>query len=174
MFSKRTLIAMAIAAGIVGLATLGVFLPQQHRLRKISARTDVQKRKLDGNAQQATVVPELAAEVDEMKGRFTDFDQRLPKKKELGGFLREISEYLTAANLTDQVIEPGQPTQSGLVHTLPIMMTFRGSFLDTGRFLNRLEGMQRLTRIERLSILRTRGEGDLETELLINIYFTES
>ena len=52
-------------------------------------------------------------------------------------------------------------------------MKFEGSFLELAGFLERVDRMTRLTRVEQLSIA-PKGEGDLlAIELGMNIYFTE-
>jgi Tfp pilus assembly protein PilO len=129
---------------------------------------------LEADGQKAFVVPELLRQVEVMKGKYKDFDRRLPKRQELGGFLREISEGLSQENLTNQTIEPGRPAQEDLFFTLPIVMKFRGSYLSLARFLERIDAFERLTRVQKLDIMPGGEGGALDITVQMNIYFTES
>ena len=172
--TRDTWVMLAIVVGIVTASLVLVFLPQGRTLKELKTKMVSLDQKLTADSQEASVVPQLLQEVQTMKGRYQDFDRRLPQRKELGQFLGEISSNLAAENLTNQLIEPGSPTRSELFHTLPIVMRFRGSYLDMARFLSRLDSMERLSRVEKLRLVRNPGEDALEAELQINIYFTES
>ena len=109
-----------------------------------------------------------------MKLQYKDFGRRLPKRRELGGFLREISGHLNQGDLSNQLIEPGNPSREELFHTLPIIMRFKGSYLSLAGFLQRIDKMERLTRVQTLKITREKQGDSLDIELQMNIYFTES
>ena len=172
--SKQTVMVLGIVVVAVVAAGLLVFLPQGRKLKHLDQRMTAQTQRLEADASLAAIVPALLREIEESKRHYKDFDRRLPEQKELGGFLRDIASHLTACNLSNQLIEPGNPTRSELFHTLPIIMRFRGSYLDIAKFLRELEQMERLARVERLSIVNDPDTPELEAELQINIYFIES
>jgi Tfp pilus assembly protein PilO len=119
----------------------------------------------------------MVRQVEEMKTLYQNFDRRLPGRQELGGFLREISSNLSEEGFTNKVIEPAQPARETLFHTLPIILRFRGSYPSLASFLQRLERMERLTQVQRLSVARAGSKmagDDLRIEVRMNIYFTES
>jgi Tfp pilus assembly protein PilO len=167
-----------ITGGIVLGATLAGFLfgylPSARALGRIAEETLMVKASLEADGRTASVVPELLRQVEVMKGKHKDFDRRLPRRQELGGFLREISENLAQEDLTNQTIEPGKPLQEDLFFTLPIVMKFRGSYLSLARFLERIDRFERLTRVGRLAILPGGESGGLDITVQMNIYFTES
>ena len=53
-------------------------------------------------------------------------------------------------------------------------MRFRGSYLSLVDLLQRIDKMERLTRVQRLKITREKQGDSLDIELQMNIYFTES
>ncbi|MHC4562576.1 MAG: type IV pilus inner membrane component PilO [Planctomycetota bacterium] len=171
---KDTLVVLGILGAMIIGAVVGLFMPQSRKLKGIKTQTTSQKLQLTADAQKAAVVPQLLEHVEGMKRRYKDFDRRLPQRKELGGFLREISEHLGAVNLVDPTIEPGSPTQSDLFLTLPIRMRFQGDYLDVARFLKDLHGMERLARVQKLQLRESPTGHLLDVELQVNIYFTES
>ena len=164
------LVAMISAAAVIG------YMPQTDRLERI--RTDIATGKLalEADAAQAAVVPEMIRQIETMKRRYTGFDRRMPKRKELAGFLKEISGVLAAERLTILNTEPRSPKREKLFHTLPISMKLQGPYLSLANLLDQIDKMERLTRIQRLSVSKdAKNTGqDLNIELQMNIYFTES
>ncbi len=172
--AKDSLIALGILLAAVATATFTIYLPQRSNLKELEAGITTQKAALANDARQSTTLPELVQKVQSLKKRYSGFDRRLPKRKELGGFLREITGCLSLEKLSNELIEPGNPAQEELFHTLPIIMKFEGSYLSLAGFLERIDKMQRLTRVQSLNIESDSKEKTLEIELRLNIYFTES
>jgi len=174
--NRDSLILAGLLVVFVTAAVVFVYLPQQRELRSLAAEIATKKRVLSANAQKVSVVPSLSRQVKAMKSRYKDFDRRLPRRTELGGFLREISGNLAAERISDQWIEPGTPAREELFHTLPIIMRFSGPYLSLASFLKRVDNMERLTRVQMLKV-GTSGDDEnrnLTIELQMNIYFTES
>jgi len=181
-------VALGILAAMIAGAVLFVYRGQSERLGDLEDKIESGKSLIRTQTETTKVVPDLVHQVDAMKKRYKDFDRRLPHRQELGGFLREISAHLGEEKFSDQLIEPGSPTQEDLFHTLPIIMRFKGSYLTSVDFFKRIDRMERLTRIQKLSISRMSKKGgggkviedspdgdcDLDIELQLNIYFTES
>jgi Tfp pilus assembly protein PilO len=119
-------------------------------------------------------MPPMIRQIESMKRRYNkDWDRRLPERKELAGFLREIASNLAQEDLSNEMIQPGNPSRSPLYNCLPITMKFEGDFLSLANFLRRVDGMTRLTRVEHLSIQRGDDHRKLPITLGMNIYFTE-
>ena len=168
----------AIVLGIVVTVTAGYLLvihrTQSADLGEVRASTAECRRKLAADSAKADFAPSMAREIGVMKRRYNkDWDRRLPQRKELAGFLREISANLTEEKLSRPMIAPGDPSRGSLYNVLPITMKFEGDFLSLAGFLRRVDGMARLTRIEQLSIHPRPQGDDLAIVLGMNIYFTE-
>jgi Tfp pilus assembly protein PilO len=173
--SRESWVMLAVAAMLVMAAVVWVYRPQGRRLKQLRTQITVQKLAMESDAKKAAVVPEMLRKVQEMKGRYKDFDRRLPRSKELGGFLQEITQIQSGSQLSEARMETGNPASEELYNTMPIRMRFRGSYLALADFLKSIDRMQRLTRVQRLVILSPKGDGDaLEIELLMNIYFTKT
>ena len=171
---KDSWIMLGALVGITAAAVVFLYVPQGEKLDELRAAMTVQELELSGDAARAAVVPTLLSRVESMKLRYKDFDRRLPKRKELGGFLRDISGRLKQGDLSNQLIEPGNPSREELFHTLPIIMRFKGAYLSLAAFLQRINQMERVTRVHTLKIKRAEDGDDLDIELQMNIYFTES
>jgi Tfp pilus assembly protein PilO len=170
---ENLIMVSVLAAFVLGGLLIG-YLPSARKLDRIAQENVTIRTALEVDGEQAAGVPGLMRQVEEMKSKYKDFDRRLPRRQELGGFLREISENLAEENLTNQTIEPGKPLQEDLFFTLPIVMKFRGTYMSLARFLERIDGFERLTRIGRLAIAPGPSGGLLDITVQMNIYFTES
>ncbi len=171
---KDSWIVLGVLTGVVATAVVFLYMPQSKRLDELRTEITTQELALAADATKAAVVPSLLREVESMKLQYKDFGRRLPKRRELGGFLREISGHLNQGDLSNQLIEPGNPSREELFHTLPIIMRFKGSYLSLAKFLQRIDKMERLTRVQTLKITREKEGDSLDIELQMNIYFTES
>ncbi len=179
---RDNLIVCGILAVLLGAAVIGVYMPQSRKLRDLQAQAITQKLEIEASSEQTAAVPALISRIQTMKQRYKDFDRRLPRSKDLGGFLKEISGNLASSVLTNGRMDTGNPTRQDLFHTMPITMRFSGSYLALTGFLDRINQMERLTRVQKLLVKMPASRSDqsngdaesLEIELQMNIYFTES
>ena len=174
-FSRDNLIVMGILTVISITYFAVVYRIQSAAAEDISARTAEARRLLEADAIQASRVPPMLHQIEQMKQRYNDkeWGRRLPERQELAGFLHEIASGLSKEKLSNQFIQPGNPSQSPLYNRLPITLKFEGDFLALARFLKRIDDMTRLTRIECLAINSGTDPEKLEIEIGMNIYFTE-
>jgi len=145
--------------------------------RLADARSQIARAKARIAQDQAAAdrIPQLQQDVERLRRQLNDFDHRLPAQQELGEFLKEISNTAQAQRLESRGIQPGISTRDKLFSRLPITLGFNGGFADVVGFLEKLDGLTRLTRIERIEIRPTENEGQaLQVDMQINIYFTES
>jgi Tfp pilus assembly protein PilO len=180
-FHVDSLITLGIVVALLTGAWLVVYRPQSRQLQAVEESTAQVRGAIQDGASRAAIVPDLVRNISDLRARYTNFDRRLPKQKELGGFLMEISSNLAQERLLNQLIEPGNPTRQDLYHTLPIIMRFQGNYLALASFLDRIDKMERLTRVHRMVLGRSVGTENapggpeiLNVELQMNIYFTES
>jgi len=172
--TRDNVIVGGIALAMVAAAVVFVHVPASRKLDRARNGIATEETALVAKADKTKTVPELQRQINAMRSKHKNFDRRLPRRQELGEFLRQISESVVIENLTDQVIEPGQPLQEDLYHTLPIVLRFQGSYLALARFLERIDQAERLARVQKLSIATKPGESLLDVTVQLNIYFTES
>ncbi|MFB3891508.1 MAG: type 4a pilus biogenesis protein PilO [Phycisphaerae bacterium] len=167
-------IVLGIAVAMTLTAILGVYARQGRKLDELQARMVAQRARLESESQKVAIVPEMIRQVQALKNRYSGFDRKLPKSKELSGFLKEISSCVSQMDLTNQSIEPLSPTRQEHFNTLPIKMKFHGTYLSLAAFLDQVERMERLSRVQKLTIAGGEKGSELDIELQMNIYFTES
>jgi Tfp pilus assembly protein PilO len=170
---RHDLITLLAVAGLVGLAVVAIYLPQRRRLAQIDKQVRSQRSQLVQKRQKLSVVPDFARKVARMRQQYADFDRKLPRGKDLGPFLGQLDTCLNRQRLAETKIRTGKPRHESLYSAIPVQLDFRGEFLPLARFLDELEGMKRLTRIEELSIRSDDRRDDLQIDLRMNIYYEE-
>jgi Tfp pilus assembly protein PilO len=173
-WTRNNWVALVAFCVLSGAYVIFVHVPLTSRLNDLRAEVSRTEAKIAEDKVSADRIEPLRREVDESRRQFKDFDRRLPRQQELGEFLREISNTAQEQHLESQRIQPGSPTRDKLYNRMPIILNFNGSFTDVVGFLEGLGKLTRLTRIERIEMKPT-GEGqNLQVEMQVNIYFTES
>ncbi len=172
--NKSSMIVLGVTAAMVLVAVVGVYVPQGRKLQQIKADTDARRAAIAADSQKIAVLPELSREVQTLKDRYQDFDRKLPKNQDSHEFVRQINTSLTSAALTNQSIELGHSSREPNFSMLPVNLKFHGSFLSLAAFLDHLDRMQRIWRVQKMTIGREEKEGELGIELQMAIYFTES
>ncbi|RPI59734.1 MAG: hypothetical protein EHM48_08425 [Planctomycetaceae bacterium] len=171
--TRDELIMLGLAGVVLVGVTLVVFVRQGRQLDDLKGQIASRQAALETDAQQVAVVPTLIRQVQDMKNRYSDFDNKMPKRHELHAFLKQVSTSLSDAGLSNQSIEPGNPTREEHFNTLPIIMRFKGNFLALAGFLDDLQKTERLSRVQSIKIASDE-KGELNILLQMNIYFTES
>ena len=120
--TRESWIIMALAVAIVAAAVAFVYRPQGQKLEELRTKIASVETSLQADSQKAAVVPELLRQIEAMKRRYKDFDRKLPKTKELGGFLAEITNNLAEENLAEPTIEPRRINKQKAEESLSIEM----------------------------------------------------
>jgi len=175
-FSKDNVTMLAILCVMLAVAAFVLYRPQSRVLGDLRKQIETEKNTTATYAAKVAIVPDLRRQVADMKNRYKDFDRRMPKQRELAGFLDEISKNIEQERLSNHLIEPGGTAREEAFYTMPITMRFQGSYLSLASFLKRIDTMERLIRVQKLHItVDNKGpEPKINCELRLNIYFTES
>lgn len=173
--SRENLIfAMVTAALLVGFWFL-VDRPQRRQLNELNDQIARASAQVAEDATEAQRIPAMRIELERLRAKYADIDQGLPSQQELHEFLREISMTARSQNLIGEEIQPGTPHNGPLYNRLPIVMNFQCSFADLVGFLNKLDRMKRMTRVESLRVTPLKADsGQLQVRMQVNIYFTKS
>jgi len=167
-----------VLGGSIVLMFLGFYLvgmrPKESQLRQLREQIVQRERELNANQARANNLPVIEMDVEMTRVRLERFDKKLPKQQELGQFIREITQLSNRYNLRKLIVQPGVHQKFDLFAAQPISLNFEGDFLDVFTFLRQTEGMQRLTRVQSISVRCVDSKlGTVEVQLSMNIYFME-
>jgi Tfp pilus assembly protein PilO len=168
--ANDTWIMLAVLAAIVGVFLVGIYTPQTRRMDRLQAQIAKDKHDLEASAELAAIVPSLIKKVNELRTQYSNFDVKLPREVDVGAFYREICANITREQLSMPHMKVQSPLREELYNTLPIVLQTQGSYLAVGKLLQRLDGMDRLTLVERLELNAMPRSPAVDVTLLVNIY----
>jgi Tfp pilus assembly protein PilO len=81
----------------------------------------------------------------------------------------KVAHFRDIEGLSGSRIEPGSPEQTALYNALPIVVNVHGSFASLARFLYRLEAMDRLVRIEEMTIEADTDQTPTQVDVMLRM-----
>lgn len=168
---KHTLIWTGGIAGATALALLAVTRPQMQRISQTVADVNQQQTEELASAELVHLIAELEAEVAKLSETSANFDERVPQGEQLGAFLEELARAASSHDLQAGDIQPGKPVRSKDVVALPITFRVQGPFREVFDFVKAIEGMERLTLVERFTTELDKNSGDVSAELRVKVYY---
>ncbi len=168
------ILLVVVAVLAVGFLTL-VRLPQSRRLSEAHAEIARESEELARDTERAACIPGMVRDVKQLERQHENFDQRLPRRRELAEFLKEIARAGESEDLIDREITQGREDATHSLYTrLPITMHFTTDYSGLVGFLGQLRSMPRLARVEHLEVRPARQDGrNLRVDMQVNIYFSE-
>jgi Tfp pilus assembly protein PilO len=117
-------------------------------------------------------VKNIAEQAEELKHKIGDYDLKVPAGPDLGRFLQQVAEIMNEQNLQEQLIQPGIEGREGQLVCMPIEIKCKGSLNQIFNFFRSLEKMERIIRIEKVSIRNEAGfSGIITLNARANIFY---
>ncbi len=163
-----------VAAGVIVLllvtAYFTLFRAERVRVAHLREKKDSLSEKLQQAGEMNLALDRIGGEIAEIRRNLADFDRRLPEEKRIYDFLRSIDQLASQSDVTMESLTPGPLEKESLYSRMMVKIAARGRFPDFYRFLSRLEGLPRITRLVGLRIKRvdSQGAGAGEIERLCN------
>lgn len=178
---RQNRLAIALIMVLV-LGALAVYIPQRRAIdatRIELARTEAE---LAANQGKAAVLPELISAVSTLRKQVDQY-KPLRGRSDVERALHEISVINTNTQLAGYKYESVPDFQRSVCREQPLRITFQADFVDAMSFIQKLEAMDRLTRLRELSIQKrdvassgsTKGKGgEVEVTMSLSIFFDPS
>ena len=110
--------------------------------------------------------------LQKLKKRLEHYETNIPKQKDLGSFLKEISALMESNNLKDQAIQPLAEEKTDKLICIPVNMEGRGSLSAIYEFYKSLQSIDRQIRIKQVKLKNGSDfNGDIKMETEIVIYY---
>jgi Tfp pilus assembly protein PilO len=139
MKPKNVKVFAAVAAGLVAVAVLGFLVlvsPQRSRAGKLDGEITA--------AQQQLVTAQIASQTKPVAPRVDDYfrlTKAMPDSTEMPGILLELSKVASESGIEFDSITPGSPVASGAYQSVPIELSFRGTYYQLSDFLFRMRNL---------------------------------
>jgi Tfp pilus assembly protein PilO len=174
-FFARVQVLLAVGAALcAGGFYLAIYLPQAELSRQLTARILAQQQELNIETATARNLPAVERQVTGLIARLQGL-KHVPDQPDIGEFVRVINQLSQESSLTKMDVQPGTARQSALYDERPVKLTFQGDFSGVYEFLQGIEGLKRLTRIQSVKLLGITGKpGQVSAEVSICIYYHDT
>lgn len=120
----------------------------------------------------AATLADLEAQLGKLQETITVFERKLPKQKDVGQVLEDVSTLCRKHGLRSASVKPLKAERAGGCSEQPIELAVDGPFPGFFAFLGELESSDRIIRITQLDIRKITDEkGPMQAKLTISIYF---
>jgi len=112
----------------------------------------------------------LKTRLDRIEADLKILNDKIPQTAEIGLFLKNIDALMTSLNLVMINVQPFPAVREKLYTRIPIQLTFTGAFRDSYRLLWKLERMNRLLVMDKISISQPNIDEPCRVDLTANIF----
>jgi len=164
--------------GIVAVTTAFLLVHTRSQFRhlgEVSAAIERERAELAIGQNSPQAIAQLRQSVAALASRIGDYDARIPGQASLGPFLEDLARFVDARHIVQDAIEPGKPVEANGVVTLPITLKLRGPFQSIFGFVQDIEQMKRVTRVERFATMADeKAPGEVSVELRLQTFYRVS
>lgn len=141
----------------------------RHRISK--AELEVQQ----GRAVEAKLTP-LRRTVEQLETRYRKIARRTPAEPELAGLMRPIHTALQQQGVEEMQTRHQAEVPGADYHTLPFDLAFQSGFFDAFLFLEKVESLPRLLRVEDLHLIGQpeNPAGKLDVSIKLSAFYSPS
>lgn len=151
-----------------------VYRPQSRAMADLNGQIEQNRTELKSDRSKTDRLPRIASELSQaLKARLANFKQ-LPPEPQLGQFVDAINKVSRTSGLSEPTVVPGEALIKKYFSEQPIQLSFRGDLLKVFDFISQVEDMERLTRVDDLTIKTVDGDpGVVDASLTVDIYYAE-
>ncbi len=171
MFRERKQIIILVVAGVmVGGFVLLRYLPLRRERRAVMQAKAAQAFVLNKASLESSQFFTIRERLANIQKTAAKFEANVPAGRNLGGFLQEIANLMNELGLSEQQVQPGQETKTNNLNCIPVSMKCKGSLGQIFEFYKRVQTMDRLIRIEQVTLKNDNnfsGELSMQTKGII-------
>lgn len=144
-----------------------LFSPLRSEFTQRSEEQASKEQQLQQLQQQVAELEEVARNAPEIERQLLELSKRIPTQPEIPTFVVQVEEVAQEAGVTQLSIEPGAPEpppEGGDFSSIPITMTFEGTYEQLQDFVGRILNLVRLVTINEINYeAAAEGEGGATT-----------
>lgn len=160
LFRERRQIAICVAAAAMVCGfVLFRYLPLQRKAKFLRQACAAQMLAISKASSESRQIPTIRERLLDLQTAVGNYERQIPAKRELGEFLQEIANLMNEHNLQGQVIQPGKEVKAGELNCIPVNMQCKGRLSQIFEFYRRVQGLDRLVRIEHVKLVNDSGFG---------------
>jgi Tfp pilus assembly protein PilO len=161
---------LAAAAAMVCAFVLLRFLPLKKEEKFLKQAYAAQMLAISKATDEGRQIPAMRKQLLDLQTAVGNYERQIPAQRELGEFLQRIANLMNEHNLKGQMVQPGKEIKAGELNCVPVSMQCRGRLSQIFEFCRRVQGLDRLVRIEHIKLVNDgdfSGEVTMQTEAVI-------
>ncbi|MHC4551611.1 MAG: type 4a pilus biogenesis protein PilO [Planctomycetota bacterium] len=120
----------------------------------------------------AKVVPELRQEKRQLVDQLDSFSVKIPEGKQFAKLWQQIADVMNECQLSEQLVQPGTVKESQQLNCVPLTIECSGSFEQMFQFVQSLEKLDRLVRLEEIDLQNSNDfDATMKLNAKANIYY---
>ena len=168
---KQIVILIAAAAGFAAFV-LFRYIPVSRELEQINVIKEEQNLTIAKGISDKEQLLLFEEHLQKLKEKLGNFELNVPKQKDLGLFIKEISTLMKNNNLKEQEIQPLEEVKTDKLICIPVNMKGRGSLSEIYKFHKNLQELNRRIRIKQVKLENGNDfDGDIKMQTEIVIYY---
>lgn len=172
-WTKRRALALGglFAACILAAAGLFywfVYLPQRAQIEKLTLEANIGQAKIAEIERFLNAHPDLAAYERETRAKLEMLAKKLPDDHEISAFVAQAQQAANDSGVILVRVAPGQANARGAYTETPLLVEFRGNYVQTLEFIRKLERIERFNSIDRMELKSQ--EGSLGGKFMMLVY----
>ncbi|NLI81690.1 MAG: type 4a pilus biogenesis protein PilO [Deltaproteobacteria bacterium] len=129
-----------------------------------------QEKRLATLKQAVARVDSLKIEIAQAEADFENLLRLLPDQKELPGLLESVSELGAQVGLENILFQPQPEQLREFYAAIPVRLDLIGTFHELGVFLDKVSKLDRILKVENLSLTRQKGSPRLQVGCTVVTY----
>jgi Tfp pilus assembly protein PilO len=140
------------------------YLPLQRKTKFLRQACASQMLAISKALAESQQIPTIREQLLGLQTAVGNYDRQIPAQRELGEFLQRIANLMNEYNLKGQLIQPGKEIKAGELNCIPVNMQCKGRLSQIFGFYRRVQGLDRLVRIEHVKLV---NDGDFGGEVIM-------
>ncbi|EOW9252266.1 TPA: type 4a pilus biogenesis protein PilO [Vibrio cholerae] len=140
----QLLVILLIMLQIQGAGYWFYLMPKQDEIALLKQEEETVKATLRIKANKVAVLPQIQAQLDELKERYDFLLRQLPVQKELASMLASVNQLGLDSSLTFTRIDWGERESQEFLYRLPLNIELTGSYHDIGDFSQAIAKLPRI------------------------------
>lgn len=168
---KQIVMSVAVVA-MVAAFMFFQYMPLNKKARMLKAENVILITENSSIGASLETLPQVSREVEMLKQQIGDFDAKIPLGRAHGEFMQNLASVMKKQGLEELVVQPGVEVQVGELVKIPVYIRCQGKLMHIFNFFKALEGLQRVIRIEEVSMTGSdKFDGNLVMQAKTNIFY---
>jgi Tfp pilus assembly protein PilO len=150
------------------------YLPLRRKMGEIKQAKAERVQVIAKGTADARRMPLLEEQLKKLQDRLGDCEASIPEQRAHGGFQQRITDLMQDHALKDHNIASGTELKADKFNCIPVSMHCKGELAQISEFYRRLQSLDRLVRIEKVTLTNDEsygGQVTMETEAFV--YYRE-